>query len=276
MIKLVKAKYSICKRLKTFNFKFPEAYSIITGITRGEVFIDDILHPKIGIIYSYSKNEFYLIGNLSDKDYFGSIKNKIAFSLSQFAKDEKISELKISAPCSIGDSRIEELFSGGKFKVNFRLLYEKCYLEKRKIDFEEVCIKCVSSISDIEYYDNSNFAIDKLVEYWGDVDVFEEFGKCAVLVVNNNIAFMVLTTTFYKSKSEVRLFKSNKIIDINADTQVQNELIYKLAYKFIRSIRKDGIVPYLDCLENDLDMIEFAESLGFIHTSSYKNYIQKC
>ncbi len=268
MIKLLKSKYSICKRLKTEKVKFSEAYSVISGSIEGDVFVDNREHPVIGIVYSKSSEKFYLLGNLSDKRYFGEIKNRIAFSIMKFAQENKLSEIHISADGAEGNERIEDLFSTSSFTSEINLLSETCYLEKREIEYDKADYKMIDSKADYRRYKNHHLLEAAIEKFWGDIKIFDEFGKCGIVAKADEIIAMFMTTTFHKKRVQVKV--------INFKTIADQEMLYKLGYKTIRSIRKEGLFPHWECKAKELNLVDLGEKLGFVYTNKFTNYVIKC
>lgn len=264
MIQLKKEYYYLCKKLKNSKFKSPEAYSVIEMYTPGVVFVDNITLPRIAIVYSQGMAGFYLLGEVEDKEYFNSIKNKIFFIISLFAKNIGLESIEISAESSEGNKRIEELFDNSSLKYEYQLVHETCYLEKRIEETGDFEILFVTRELDLDQFINKEFFMKEIKRFWGNIDKFYEFGQSTILVKDNMILSICYTGSIYRKRQTMGIIT-------HGDYQ-GNEYAYKVGYVLIRKLRKDGILPYWDCMKDNTSSLNLAEKLGFIITNKYRCY----
>lgn len=265
MIKLKEERYYICTNLKNNKFKSPEAYSVIENNTPGEVFVDDSNNPRIAIVYSKGMSGYYLLGEVEDKEYFNSIKNKMFFIVSMYTKSLGLKSIEISAETIEGENRITEIFDDASLRYRIRQVYDTCYLEKRKEIEEKFEIYFLTKELNLKQFSNFEYFLKEIIEYWGTIENFYRLGKGTILVINKKVISICYTGSIYKKR-----------VTLNIKTLEEyrlNNYGFNVSYTLIRKLRKEGLYPYLDCDKDNKPMIRLAKKLGFMATENYKCFI---
>lgn len=243
--------------------------SVIENNTPGFIYVDNLAEPNIALIWAEGIDGFYLIGKKNcvvDIDEFNYF---IDHSIKSRLLRKNINYIEINSDNDQLDLLIEDAFSYRKLNKDYQLVYtHESTLIGDSSEFNFNKEHKVNSLANVIFgynnITNIDFAINRVKKFWGTLDAYKTngIGYCAV---RNNKVIGICFSGFVAGKShsiEIEVLSGYRKLCIGK----------KLTLSFIQEAKSKNLLPYWDCMQDNMASIALAESTGFTKKYEYPLY----
>lgn len=246
-----------------------EAISVIDRNNPGWIFVDDVSSPKSALIWSNGMEGFHLIGDEKNKYFLDNINDYINSVISPRLKGMGIFYFEFSCDEN-WSNQIEEMFRYREIGISNQYVYK---LEKE--EFERVkhirekkdgfnILKVDRESINEKEFDNKEFFVDMLLNYWGITDNY----------LNKGSAYWVTNNTSIASMSYTGFISQNlHIVGVYTDEHFRRQGLAEIVVKeILNEYGIMGVDTYWDCDEENIASQKLAEKVGFVKDYEYKVY----
>lgn len=233
----------------------PSFSSIVTGNSKGDLWVNNIENPTVAIAYSRPVGGFSIIGVPEDdevflqfleKDFFAEIKEN-GFNYFEFSVEESILEKKLLEKFS--DKKISQ-----EDEYYFRK-YEKCEANILKnYAILPVDVEVINQLNS-GVFNNPEFLSEKILESWDSYDGFLLKSLAFIAIKNKTIVGVILGTAIYE-----------KIVAIDIETHTDHRrkgIAKALTQRFTNACLQKELIPQWNCVDSNIASRNTVESLGF-------------
>lgn len=257
--------YPILKDISKITVEESPSFSgIVTRECKGNLWVDEIIHPQIALAHSYAVDSFAFLGECHDRN--------VLHKLKAFLDDTLFLELK-----ETGNDYFEFSIESEQLREHILSMWadKEMYSEQehsfRIEPFDKINQSEENLLPDgyqlIEVnnvfwkqqmggkYENPTFLTTRLLESWYSFDDFIEHSLGYCVVFENRIVGVILGTASYHSVVP---------IDIETeDTHRKKGIAYALSIRFIRGCMERNLIPQWDCVESNIASNHLARKIGF-------------
>ncbi len=242
----------------------PEAISVIMKNNPGNIYVDNIQLPKTAIVWSFGMEGFYFIGENNSPDINNRIKMFVENQLIKEMLQKDYDCFEVSGSSPDWDVAIKEIFNHKKLDSWLQLVYEG------DINTEGKTIKTDSSYEirsikdqnfDMDQLQNKDYLRDEVLLFWDNIESIRKMGNCYYAIVDNEVAGFCYTSFVANNK---------KVIGIEtAEKYRRNKIAYNLASKCLHEISGEGMIPYWDCMDENIASKQLALKIGLEKSGEY-------
>lgn len=248
-----------------------EVKAVIEGVNPGRVFVDNIVTPNSGLVWLGNNDGFFFIGNEENEVFNNRINSFIDIVIKPDAKKVGLNFFEGIGNHQKWNSVIEKVFEqrqleGWKQKVY--MLKKEDYNAKNE-PVTERGFNVIKINKDL--YENNNNAVQnidflhsKILEFWPSPDMYFNKGTGYCIVYNKNI-ISVCFSGFVVGNVHC--------VDIETVEAYRGKrLAQKIAHTFVKDCLENEMIPYWDCMEDNMPSIAIAENIGFTNAFNYVGY----
>lgn len=172
--------------------------SILSGKTKGKVWVDSLNRPSFGIVWSEYLEGFQLMGKPLAKEYYKNLRNFFYTELSSFLKEKDIDEFEYAV-----DSReLLEMMNDIFYDKNIQCEWQHNYKVK---EYKPICLKKeeLDSIIKIDteflnkgYY-NTSEVYNEVIAAWGSIENYLENGFGFATINSDEISSRIISIAEY-------------------------------------------------------------------------------
>lgn len=258
-----------CKKLINEHGQL-EVKAVIEGINPGRIFVDDVDYPNSGLIWLGNNDGFLFIGNEENEGFNHEINDFVDHFIIPEAKKVQLFWFEAIGNHSKWNKTIEKLFKHRHLKSWNQKVYElqkDDYEDNREpmIEQEYHVLKINNALyENNNAYENHEFLQSKILEYWNSPESFSDMGIGYCVVYKNKIVSLCFSGFVVKN-----------IHSVDIETLEEHrgkKLAQMVAHSFVKECLKNDLIPYWDCMEENIPSVAIAETIGFINTFNYKGY----
>jgi hypothetical protein len=259
MIKVSNKNNFECINELTYDFS-PSFSGIVSGICKGDLWIDDLKKPKLAIAKSYSVGGFAILGEIDNDAETKKFENFLRNDLFNQLKANNINNFEFSIESNNISIDIYKLFNDKNIQTEKEFTFRKNSIINVNLNLpnEYKIYKVDYEFWNNVYkgiFENTEFLTQRLLESWND---FEEF-------YNNSLAYCIV----YKQEIIAVIvgtarFKNLVAIDIETEKLHRGKnLAYLMTVSFVNSCLEKGLVVQWDCVESNKASNNLVRKLGF-------------
>ncbi|MEN8904468.1 MAG: GNAT family N-acetyltransferase [Clostridiales bacterium] len=259
MFKVINKNISLDFKKITSDFS-PSFSGIVSGICKGDLWIDNLKNPKLALAKSYSVGGFAIFGEMNNTAEIKKFEEFLRNDLFKELKAKNINCFEFSIENNTINIDIHKLFYDKSIKTEKEFSFRKSSIINEKLNLPDGY-----NIYKVNYdfwnnvskgiFQNTSFLTKRLLESWNNFDDF----------YNNSLAFCIL----YQQKVVAvilgtAMFKNYISIDIETEKLHRcKNLAYLMTVNFVNSCIKKGLVAQWDCVESNKASYKLAKKAGF-------------
>ena len=236
----------------------PSYSGIVAGECKGEVWVDNKVHPTLALVYSSAVGGFSIMGDPDDTstydDFIKFLREKLFLEL----KSIGIDEFEFSVESKRTEERILKLFSNEKINQEDEYFYRKsCASEIKELDHYNITQIDTEFIEHLQagYYDNPEFLSERLLESWGTYEQFFAKSLAYATTLESSIIAVIVGTARYQNVIPVD-------IEIKEEHRKKG-LASTLTQYFVNKSVDRGLVVQWDCVDSNIASRNTVEKAGF-------------
>lgn len=242
------------------NDDCPSFSGIVTGESKGNLWVDNIVKPKIAIAASYAVGSFAFLGSINNEDEYMKLKDYIRNDIFDFLKQKREDYFEYSVESDDLKPYIQKMFEDkiiqSEKEYSFRITESNnknhslpVGFKMHKVDFD-LWNKVIAG--DLK---NELFLTKRLLESWESFESFEKKGVGFCITYLDSIVAVIIGTARFKNKIP---------IDIEIVDELKHKgLGYSLTMEFVNECIQRGIIAQWDCVESNSISRKLAEKAGF-------------
>lgn len=226
------------------NDDCPSFSGIVAGECKGNLWVDDIVNPKIVIADSYAVGSFAFLGTINNEDEYIKLKNYVKNNIFGFLKQKGIDYFEYTIESDGLKPYVQKMFEDriiqNEKEYSFRILdyISNNYLIPDNFIIRRVDFDLWEKVTNGDFK-NESFLTKRLLESWGSFDNFEKNSVGFCITYSDSIVAVIIGTA---------RFKNIIPIDIETIDEFRHKgLGYSLTIEFVnecirRSLMHNGIV----------------------------------
>ena len=255
--------------IKTHNLHFSKRYlltsdtnpsfgGILSGLCKGDVWVDALEQPSLALVYSQPVGGFSILGNPNTLKSISDLKVFLEESLFPKLIAQGSTAFEFTFESKDTETRLLSLFKTKYVQEEVEFFYEKtspCSLDiKASYPISHVTTDFLKHLknTNLEAY---NALENKILESWSSLDYFLENGLAYVIKDKNHLIGYIMGTALYENKLSID-------IEIYASYR-QQHLASNLTYHFVNKCIEKGYVACWNCVESNMPSKKTAEKLDF-------------
>jgi GNAT superfamily N-acetyltransferase len=254
--------------LLALDCPFPEAQAVIQGNNPGWVFVDDPDAPRTALVWAQGIEGFYLAGDVDNAGFLEALNDHVDQVLEPRLRNLGVTWFEVSGGRN-WDPVIERAFEKRNLESSTQWVYTLPPMERRAARKPEaVAGRRVLRLDRQRLVDlpagNEEFLHARLALFWGTVDAFLKAGLGYALVCGQEIASLCCSA-----------FVSGNIHALHIETREayrRKGYAQAVAEAYIAACVERQVLPYWDCMAENLASARLAEGLGFTRSHSYTLY----
>ncbi|WP_162163328.1 GNAT family N-acetyltransferase [Eisenbergiella tayi] len=265
MIKIDKGNISLAKKL-ALESSCPSFTSILAGIAKGDLWIDDRENPTLALVYSAPVGGYRIMGEIKNKNKLGEFTRFLEEELFLQLKEAKIDEFEFAAESNEVEKMMLMHFRGYKIIEDKELAFIRKPDQERPVvseisgyDFLEINEECLQN-----NYQNKDYIVTRIIEAWGTIEKYQNYGIGFIAVEGDRIAGMILGTANYEN-----------ILPIDIETLKDHRkkgIATELTRRFLAYCYDNKLTAYWNCIISNVESRNIAEKAGFQFIGSKDYY----
>lgn len=256
MEKIIGTALSECKNILYSDS--PSYSGIVAGECKGDVWVDNKVHPTLALVFSSAVGGFSIMG---DPDDISTYDDFIKFLREEFfleLKSKGIDEFEFSVESKRTEDHILKLFSNEKIDQEDEYFYRKSWTsEIRESDHYNITQLDTEFIEQLQAgdYDNPEFLSDRVLESWGTYENFFAKSLAYVAIQESSIIAVIVGTARYRN-----------IIPVDIEIKEEHRkkgLASTLTQYFVNKSVDRGLVVQWDCVDSNIASRNTVEKVGF-------------
>ena len=242
------------------NDDCPSFSGIVAGECKGNLWVDDIVNPKIAIAESYVVGSFAFLGTINNEDEYIKLKNCVRNDIFVFLRQKGKDYFEYSVESDGLKPYVQRMFEDkilqSEKEYSFRSsdYVNSKYLIPDKFEIQRVDSNFWEKVANGDF-NNESFLSKRILESWGGFGNFEKnsVGFC-ITYLNSIVAVIVGTARF----------KNIIPIDIETIDEFKHKgLGYSLTIEFVNECVRRNLIAQWDCVESNPISRRLSEKAGF-------------
>lgn len=265
VIKIDKGNISLAKKL-ALESSCPSFTSILAGIAKGDLWIDDRENPTLALVYSAPVGGYRIMGEIKNKNKLGEFTRFLEEELFLQLKEAKIDEFEFAAESNEVEKMMLMHFRGYKIIEDKELAFIRKPDQERPVvseisgyDFLKINEECLQN-----NYQNKDYIVTRIIEAWGTIEKYRNYGIGFIAVEGDRIAGMILGTANYEN-----------ILPIDIETLKDHRkkgIATELTRRFLAYCYANKLTAYWNCIISNVESRNIAEKAGFQFIGSKDYY----
>lgn len=238
----------------------PSSSGILSGESKGDIWINDEENPSLAMVFSYPVGGFNIMGNPKNIYLYERLGDYLRNSLFEDLRSKGVSDFEFSADYSDAERYMLELFADKDIMQEEEYHFRKS--DKVDVDVSlggeyEICKVTPDFLKEINSgkFRNPSFLTNRLLDSWASYEVFHERSIAFVAVSGNEIASVMVGTS-----------RHNDILPIDIETEENHRrkgLALCLTENFVNECVERGLTAQWNCVESNGPSIGTAKKAGF-------------
>ena len=242
------------------NDDCPSFSGILAGECKGDLWVDDIVNPKIAIANSYAVGSFAFLGNINNEDEYINLKNYVKNDIFEFLKRKGLDYFEYSVESDSLKPYVQKMFEDrviqNEKEYSFRIsdYISDNYLIPDNFIIQSVDLDLWGKVTDGSFK-NESFLTRRLLESWGSFDNFEKNSVGFCITYLDSIVAVIIGTARFRN-----------IIPIDIETIDDFRhmgLGYILTIEFVNECIRRNLIAQWDCVESNSISRKLVEKAGF-------------
>lgn len=242
------------------NDDCPSFSGIVAGECKGNLWVDDIVNPKIVIADSYAAGSFAFLGDINNEDEYIKLNNYVKNSLFDFLKQKGIDYFEYSVESDSLKPYVQRMFEDRIIENEKEYSFRKFdqitsnYLLPDNLIIQKVDFDLWEKVRN-GGFKNESFLSERLLESWGNFESFEENSVGFCIIYLDSIVAVIIGTARFKNVIP---------IDIETIDEFRHKgLGYSLTTEFVNECIRRNLIAQWDCVESNPISRKLAEKAGF-------------
>lgn len=238
----------------------PSFSGIIAGECAGQLWVDDVVHPRIALAYSPAVGGFAFLGQIDNEEEYSRLTSTINDTIISYLKDNGYECFEFSIESENLKPYLLRLFEDKSLQVEKEYSFRRndvimqTYSLPKGFLMQRVDAQLWEKLRKGSYQ-NAALLKDRLLESWGSFGRFQEKSIAYCITDADRIAAVMIGTAS---------FHDILPIDIEVEEEYRNQGFgYSLTIEFVNECIYRGLVPQWDCVESNLASKRLAEKAGF-------------
>lgn len=267
IFELSKKKFSLVKSLFASHSNNPVIQGVIDGNNPGKIFVDNKSNPTKALLWANTEEDFFLIGDESDKHFNKELNNLLTKKIPQIAKKIGEESLTLILCNEQWIKKLDVILAGQDYSVSTSLMYVLNdakflqYKRWRETIPEDCDLRSIDSTLFNKVEDEGG---RKFKNWWYSFELFKENGLGYVLLKDNNI----VSTCF-------ACFSGGEAVEIGIVTDrnhLRKGYAFFTAAAFLEECINRKIKPIWHTSKRNIPSQRLAEKLGFEKKKESKHY----
>lgn len=249
----------------------PSFAGILDGTCMGKLWVDQLEHPSLALVYSYCVGGYHLFGKCISQEEYDALIHFLKTEL--FVEDEKNGIEDFEFASNEEAARLLETFKDKGIEKGEELTYvknkESALVESSKSTEDYVFYQVDEALlAEIKSgaYSHSEALLEGMLHSWHSEQDFLEKGMAYIAIEKGKreMAAYILGSARYKDKMAIDI--------ATVDIHRRKGLAKHLVYLFVKECKKKGIIPWWNCVIENQGSIKLAEGAGFSYMGKHDFY----